>query len=110
MGAVFPDLTAFRGTKNDWLVVASRGHREDAEARARARWAANPEMRASLAELGIKDFDALWARRVTAFPDYAARARSACPIHTELDTQLGYRSARAMFAGAMVFEGELAPR
>ena len=104
MGATFPDLTAFRGTKGDWLVVASRGLPEGAEARARARWAEHPELRASMAELGIKGFDELWSRRVLGFPVYAARARSNCPIHTELDTQLGYRSARAMFAGVTVPE------
>ncbi len=107
MAAVFPELTAFRGTKGDWLVVASRGLPEEAEARARARWKAHPEMRASLAELGIEDFDALWARRVLPFPDYALRARSTCPIHTELDTRLGYRSARALFAGTTLSEQEV---
>jgi len=107
MRATFPDLTAFRGTKGDWLVVASRGLPEGAEARARARWEEHPEMRASMAELGIKAFDDLWSRRVLAFPDYAARARNTCPIHTELDTRLGYRSAHAMFAGTRVAEQEL---
>jgi len=107
MGAVFPDLTAFRGTKGDWLVVASRGLPQDAEARARARWAEHPEVRASSAELGIKSFDDLWARRVLPFPDYALRARRTCPIHTELDTRLSYRSARALFAGTTLSEQEL---
>ena len=107
MSAAFPALTAFRGTQGDWLVVASRGLPEGAEARARARWAAHPEVRASLAELGIKDFDDLWSRRVPAFPDYATRARSTCPIHTELDTRLGYRSARAMFDGTTLVEHEV---
>jgi hypothetical protein len=60
-----------------------------------------------MAELGIKDFNQLWARRVLPFPEYATRARSTCPIHTELDTRLGYRSARAMFAGTIVSEQEL---
>jgi spermidine synthase len=107
MGAVFPDLTAFRGTKGDWLVIASRGLPEDAEARARVRWAERPEVRASLDELKIHDFDALWARRVLRFPAYATHALASCPIHTELDTRLGYASARALFAGAMVSEDEL---
>jgi spermidine synthase len=107
MSSTFPDLTAFRGTKGDWLIVASRGTPEGSEARARARWEAHPEMRASLAELGIKNFDDLWARRIATFGDYAARARSACPIHTELDTRLGYRSARAMFEGTTVSEQAL---
>jgi len=104
---VFPDVTAFRGMPNDWLVVASRGLLEGAEPRARAQWATHPEVRASLAELGIKDFDDLWARRVSAFPSYATRAQQNCPIHTELDTRLGYASARAMFDGTIVAEGEL---
>lgn len=104
MASVFPDLTAFRGTKHDWLIVASRGLPEGAEGRARARWAARPEVRASLAELGIADFDALWARRIPAFPEYAARARRDCPVHTTLDTRLGYRAARAMFAGTILEE------
>jgi len=107
MGAVFPDLTAFRGTKGDWLVVASRGLPGGAEARARARWAEHPEMRASMAELGIKEFDDLWSRRVPSFPEYSARARGTCPIHTQLDTQLGYRSAHAMFEGKRVSEDDL---
>jgi hypothetical protein len=64
-------------------------------------------MRASLAALGIESFDDLWARRVLPFPGYAARARGTCPIHTELDTQLGYRSARAMFEGTTVSEQQL---
>ena len=109
MGAVFPDLTAFRGTKGDLVVVASRGLPDRAEESARARWAAHPEMRASLAELGIKDFDELWARRVPSFPDYATRSIHDCPIHTELDTRLGYRSARALFEGTVVSEEELFP-
>jgi len=107
MGSVFPSLTAFRGTKGDWLVVASRGLPEGAESRARERWDAHPEMRASLAELGIKTFDELWSRRVLPFPDYATRARSACPIHTALDTALGYRSARALFSGTTISEDEV---
>jgi SAM-dependent methyltransferase len=107
IAAVFPDLTAFRGTKGDLLVVASRGLPEDAEARARARWETHPEMRASLAELGIKDFDALWARRVIPFTNYAARVSRDCPIHSELDTGLGYRAAHAMFRGTIVSEDEL---
>lgn len=111
IGSVFPDLTAFRGTRGDWLVVASRGVPEGSEARARARWAARPEVRASLAELGMKDFEDVWSRRLPSFPEYARRARQDCPIHTELDTRLGYRAARAMFEGATVPEGEiLAPR
>jgi spermidine synthase len=107
IGSVFPDLTAFRGTPNDWLIVASRGLLEGAEPRARAQWATHPEVRASLAELGIKGFDELWARRVRAFPSYATRAQEKCPIHTELDTRLGYASARAMFDGAIVAEDAL---
>ena len=107
IGAVFPDVTAFRGSKGDWLVVASRGTSEGAEARARLRWAEHPEVRASLAELDIKDFDVLWSRRVASFSDYAARARRDCPIHTELDTRLGYVCARAMFSGATVLENEV---
>ncbi len=107
IGAVFPEVMAFRGTQGDWLIVASRGLPEDAEARARARWAAHPEVVASLAELGIKDFDELWARRVRPFPYYAERARRDCPIHTELDTALGYRASRAMFDGKILFEHEL---
>jgi len=107
MAAVFPDLTAFRGTKGDFLVVASRGLLEAAEPRARALWATHPEVQASLAELGIKNFDELWARRVLPFPSYATRAQENCPIHTELDTRLGYRSARALFAGTALSEDEL---
>ena len=107
MGSVFPSLTAFRGTKGDWLVIASRGLPDGAEDRARARWDTHPEMRASLAELGIKSFDELWGRRVLPFPDFATRARSTCPIHTALDTALGYRSARALFSGTTVSEDEL---
>jgi spermidine synthase len=107
MASVFPDLTAFRGTKHDWLIVASRGLPEGAVGRARARWASHPEMRASLAELGIADFDALWARRIPTFPDYAARARRECPIHTTLDTRLGYRAARAMFEGTTLEENDV---
>ncbi|HEX5043113.1 MAG TPA: hypothetical protein VFV75_09410 [Candidatus Polarisedimenticolaceae bacterium] len=107
LGAVFPSLTAFRGTAGDWLVVASRAQSGAAEARARARWTAHAEVRTSFAELGIRDFDELWARRVPHFPDYAARAVSECPIHTELDTRLGYRSARALFRGSTVDEADL---
>jgi spermidine synthase len=107
MSATFPDLTAFRGTKGDWLIVASPGLPEGTEASARARWEAHPEVRASLVELGIESFDELWARRVLPFPDYAKRARRDCPIHTELDSRLGYRSAVAMFEGTTVSEDEL---
>ncbi len=107
IGAVFPELTAFQGTQGDWLILASRGLPGDAEARARARWAAHPEARDSLAEIGIEDFDELWARRVLPFPFYADRARRSCPVHTELDTALGYLAARAMFDGKLVFEHEL---
>jgi predicted membrane-bound spermidine synthase len=107
MAAVFPDLTAFEGTRGDWLVVASRGLPESAEARARARWAENPEVRASLAELGIQDLDDVWARRLEGFPAYARRAARECPVHTELDTNLGYRAARAMFVGSTVSGSEL---
>ncbi len=107
MAAVFPDLTAFRGTNGDWLVMASRGLLEAAEPRARALWATHPEVQASLAELGIKSFDELWARRVLPFPSYAMHAQEHCPIHTELDTRLGYRSARALFAGTTLTEHEV---
>ena len=107
MAAVFPDLTAFRGTNGEWLVIASRGLLEAAEPRARALWATHPKVQASLAELGIKSFDELWARRVLPFPDYAARARTTCPIHTELDTRLVYRSALALFAGTTLSEHEV---
>lgn len=107
MGAVFPDLKAFRGTQGDWLIVASRGLPEGAETRARERWAAHPAVRASLAELGVRDFDDLWARRVSPFPDYVSRARRDCPIHTELDTRLGYRAARAMFDGMTLLEDDV---
>ena len=107
MGAVFPDLTAFHGTKGDWLVIASRGLLEAAEPRARALWATHPEVQASLAELGIKHFDELWARRVLPFPPYATRAQENCKVHTELDTRLGYRSALALFAGTTLSEDEV---
>lgn len=107
MGAVFPELTAFRGTQGDWLIVATREPDDDAEARARARWEAHPEVRASLTELGTKGFDDLWARRVGPFPHYAARARRDRPIHTELDTSIGYRAAHAMFEGKLLYEHEL---
>jgi hypothetical protein len=44
---------------------------------------------------------------VLPFPDYATRARRDCPIHTELDTRLGYHSALAMFEGTIVSEHAL---
>ncbi len=107
IGKVFPELTAFRATEGDWLIVASRGSPEGAEARARERLAAHPAVLASLSELGVKGFDDLWAHRVRAFPDYADRARRSCAPHTAIDTRLNYRASRDLFYGTRVSEREL---
>ena len=104
---VFPAVEAYRGTQGDWLLVASHGTIQQVESSGRARWDAHPEVRASLAELGIKSLDELWNRRVRPFPLYADRAFRACAVHTELDTGLAYRAARALFDGTMLYEHEL---
>jgi spermidine synthase len=107
IGKVFPELTAFRATEGDLLIVASRESPKGAEARARERLAAHPAVLSSLSELGIKGFDDLWVRRVRAFPDYVDRARRSCPLHTAIDTRLNYRASRGLFHGTRVSEREL---
>jgi len=107
LGAVLPDLTAFRGTQGDWLIVASRGLGADVAARVRRRLDDHADVRASLAELNLGDVDSLWARRIGPFASYAERARRQCPPHTALDTGLGYRAAQDLFTGTVLFEHEV---
>ncbi len=103
----FPELRAFRGNRNDVLVVAA------ARPIPEARWreaellvAGNAGLRDSLAEFGSKTAAALQEREIPGFAEFA-RKSAAAGVNTLDHPRLHDLAGRAFFAGRIVEEEKI---
>lgn len=103
----FPSLRAFRGNRNDVLVVASAYPIPDARWReAETLVADNPHLREALAPYGANTAAALQAREIPGYAEYAARS-SGTALNTLDHPRLHALAGRAFFAGRQVGEEQI---
>lgn len=97
--AVFPALYAFRGTKNDLLLLAAKEpFTSEARQAAEATWSRLPELQASLAEIGVGSIAELLERQVHDFELLSFHVPDARPVTLD-DGSLSARAAYGLFTG-----------